>query len=109
MEERKLYQYPPYTYLAKIEIKGLEQTAVVQAADILKDFLVRNAAGKRINVYGPLIPYIGHINGRYYRQILLKYKSEKEADELLDSLLKLQSEIKNAEISIDVDPQDAAS
>ena len=64
--------------------------------------------GKRFNLYGPMTPYISHINGRYYRQILLKYKSEEEADEILSSLKSLLPEIKKAEVIIDVDPQDNA-
>ena len=108
IEQRKQYQYPPYTHLTRIQIKGVDLEEVINASETIKNYLMVKIKGKRFNLYGPMTPYISHINGRYYRQILLKYKSEEEADEILSSLKSLLPEIKKAEVIIDVDPQDNA-
>lgn len=103
MEERKKYQYPPYTYLSAINIKGVDIHEVINMADIVKNHLLKEIDGLRFNVYGPSAPYIPHINGRYYRTILLKYKSLDEASKVLDSIKLLRLENDKVEISINVD------
>ena len=104
MEERRKYQYPPYTFLTNIIIKGMEQKRVEDVALKVKDYLMENIKGRKFNLYGPTIPYIAHINGRYYRTILLKYKNQKEASELLSGIKVLRLANKDVDISIDVDP-----
>lgn len=103
MEERKKYQYPPYTYLASINIKGVEKAEVFRVAEELKNLLVEKTKGKRFNIYGPSAPYISHINGRYYRTILLKYKSPEEANAVLREVRDFRSLHQKVEISINVD------
>jgi primosomal protein N' (replication factor Y) len=104
MEERRKYQYPPYTFLTNIIVKGMEQKRVEDVALKVKDYLMENIKGRKFNLYGPTIPYIAHINGRYYRTILLKYKNQKEANELLSGIKVLRLANKDVDISIDVDP-----
>lgn len=104
MEERRKYQYPPYTFLTKIEIKALDNKIVDDVAIKVKDYLLSEMGNKKINIYGPSSPYIPHINGRYYRHILLKYKSIQEVNDILKGIKTLRIANKNAEISINVDP-----
>lgn len=104
MEERKKYLYPPYTYLASITVKGVHLENVLQAANALHRHIIQQIGERKFNVYGPLAPYIPYMNGRYYRTILLKYKSPKEADEILDDIKMLRTSFDDVEISINVDP-----
>ncbi len=104
MEERKRYQYPPYTYLAQITIKAMDSSYAQKVGDKVREYLLSAIGNKRFNVYGPTAPYIPHINGRYYRNILIKYKSPEEANEIFRGLKTLRLANKDAEILINIDP-----
>lgn len=104
MEERKKYLYPPYTYLCNITIKALNNKYCDKVAEKVKLYLLDAIKDKRFNLYGPTTPYIPHINGRYYRNILVKYKSLAEADEVFRGIKALRLANKDAEILLDVDP-----
>ncbi|MFA6829978.1 MAG: primosomal protein N' [Bacilli bacterium] len=104
MEERRKYQYPPYTYLTSIIIKAVDSKKSFDVADKVKEYLLDSCAGKRINIYGPSSPYIPHANGRYYRSILLKYKSLDEISPILDGIKTIRLANKDCEILINVDP-----
>ena len=105
LEERKKYQYPPYTYLAQISIKGLDSNYVDKVSLKVREYLLNSIGDKRFNVYGPSAPYIPHINGRYYRNLLVKYKSIPEANEIFKGLKTLRLAYKDAEIMINIDPE----
>lgn len=104
MEERRKYQYPPYTYLCMITIKALKQDLCSNVSDIVATYLKDNVKKCRINIYGPSLPYIPYQNGRYSRNILLKYKSFEELSPLLDGIKVIRLANKDAEILINVDP-----
>lgn len=104
MTERKIYKYPPYTLLANISIKGVDHSRVVEVAKAVKIYLIKEIGTKRFDVFGPLTPYIPHINGRYYRNILIKYKNRDEADVILDGIKTLRLANKDVEIQINMDP-----
>lgn len=103
MEERKKYQYPPYTYLSSVNVKGVDLKEVISMADLIKNYLLKETNGLRFNIYGPSAPYIAHINGRYYRTILIKYKSVDEAMKILSGVNDFRSMTDKVDISIDVD------
>lgn len=102
--ERQKYQYPPYTYLALIIVKGMDNQYVNDVASKVREYLIASIGNKRFNVYGPLAPYIPHINNRYYKNILVKYKSLEEAREIFKGLNALRLANKECEILINVDP-----
>lgn len=104
MEERRKYQYPPYTYLSVITVKALKQDVCIQVADSVADYLKDQVKKARINIYGPSAPYIPYQNGRYYRNILLKYKSFEEVSPLLDGIKVFRLSNKDSEITINIDP-----
>ncbi len=104
MGERKKYLYPPYTFLAAITIKALDQKYCDDVAFKVKQYLLSSIGNKKFNVYGPSIPYIPYVNGRYSRNILLKYKSQEEAREILHGIKALRIANKEAEILVNVDP-----
>ncbi len=104
MAERRMFQYPPYVYLAKIILKSIDDEKCEEVSYIVKNDLVSKLGNKRINIYGPSRPYIPHINGRYYRHILLKYKSPDELNLLLKDLKLIRLANKDVEIVVDIDP-----
>lgn len=104
MAERKKYQYPPFVYLALVTVKALDLERCTKASLDIKNLFLSHVGNKRINIYGPSSPYIPYINGRYYRNILLKYKVQEEAHELLSSLKVFRMANKDVEVLIDVDP-----
>ncbi len=104
LQERKKYQYPPYTYLVHIVVRGIDLKRTEDVSYILKNYFLENIIDKRINLYGPSAPYIPHINGRFYRQLLLKYKSWEEMSPILDKIKTIRIANQDVEILIDVDP-----
>ena len=104
LEERRKYQYPPYTYLTNITIKAIDKRRADEVANKVRDYLDDAVKNLRINIYGPATPYIPHLNGRYYLSILLKYKSWEEVSPILDGIKVIRLGNKDTEISINVDP-----
>lgn len=105
LEERRKYQYPPYTCLTQITIKAMSLEYCDDVSFKVRSYLLSKIGNKRFNVYGPSAPYIPHINGRYYRNLLVKYKSPQEATEIFKGLKTLRLAYKDAEIMINVDPE----
>lgn len=103
-EERKKYQYPPYTYLTTIERKSVSKERVDEVSLAVEQYLIKAIGNLKFNVYGPSAPFIPHRNGRYYRTILLKYKSREENSMILDGIKDIRLANKDVEISINVDP-----
>ncbi len=104
MEVRRQSQYPPYAFLTLLSVKGMDEEETVAAAERLKNLLLEEVQHRRINIYGPTAPYIPCINGRYYRNILLKYKSQDESIDLLSCLRTFRLANKEVEVLVDVDP-----
>lgn|GEM_PF-29071 len=104
MNERKKYQYPPYTYLTLITVRSTSSLRCSEVAQAVKSYLLQKSDGKRINLYGPSSPYIPHLQGRYYQDILLKYKSWLDVSPILDGIQVLRLANKDAEILVNVDP-----
>lgn len=104
LNQRRLYQYPPYTCMTSITLSSLKRDDVDDGAQAIKDFIVDQVKGKRFNVYGPYLPYISVVNGRYLRRILLKYKSIDECSALLDKMMSIKALSEKVDIKIDVDP-----
>ena len=104
MEERKKYLYPPYVYLVQLTLSSVNEKKLTEVSLDIKNLLIVSANNKRINIYGPYLPYVSKINYRYYRQFLIKYKSLEEMSPILDSIKEIKSKISDVSISINVDP-----
>ena len=76
---------------------------MLSIADQIKNYLLKKTAGLRFDIFGPSAPYIAHINGRYYRTILIKYKSIEEAENVLSGIKDFRSLSDKVDISINVD------
>lgn len=104
LAERRKFQYPPFVFLALVTVRAMDYDRCTEASLDIKNLFLSHVGNKRINIYGPSSPYIPYINGRYYRNILLKYKVQAEAHELLSSLKVFRMANKDVEVTIDVDP-----
>jgi len=105
MKNRYDRQYPPYTYIVNITVSANSQREVEKAGYRIKAYLFHQLRdGKRSELYGPAIPYIEKLNNRYYRKIMLKYKSRKLVDQALKGLNILNLHSSSVKIDIDIDP-----
>lgn len=105
IEERKKSQYPPYTILALIIVRSPFKNRCYEVAEDIKNKILEEIKDKRFNLYGPSVPFISHRNGRFYQQLLLKYKVREEGEKVLASLKVLRMMNKDVDILIDVDPE----
>jgi primosomal protein N' (replication factor Y) len=107
MEERKIFNYPPFSRLIKITIRHKDKKSLNEFSDLLGGDL-RRSLGKR--VLGPEFPLISRIQLWYIKNILIKIEREKplsKAKELIMESIETISKMKGAgslRIDIDVDP-----
>jgi len=106
-EERKSFNYPPFSRLIRISIKHKDITMLNRYADILGSNL-KEAFGKR--VLGPEFPLISRIQLWYIKTILLKLEKDKPAAKarelIMEAIERLEKEkgASSVRIAIDVDP-----
>jgi primosomal protein N' (replication factor Y) len=107
LEERKLFNYPPYSRLIGITLKHKNQRRLDDAAlqlviQMRKSFVDR--------VLGPEYPIIARIRNYYHKNVLLKIEQEgslTEAKHILQSIIdSMQNhpDFKSVRFIIDVDP-----
>ena len=107
MEERRIFNYPPFSRLIKITIRHKEKTLLNEFSASLGEDL-RKSLGNR--VLGPEFPVISRIQLWYIKNILIKIEREKplsRAKELITDSIEKIGKIKGAgalRIDIDVDP-----
>jgi primosomal protein N' (replication factor Y) len=105
MKDRKLRQYPPFTFLARFELTSRDQNLVDEVALELEQSLktqLENVA----EVIGPNIPYPEFYAGVYRRRILLKYKKYQLLHPILETIYPLLLTKKTVKILFNVDPYD---
>jgi primosomal protein N' (replication factor Y) (superfamily II helicase) len=106
-EERKIFSYPPFTRLVRINIKHKEWDSLNKFSSILGSFL-KESFGKR--VLGPEAPVITKIHTWHIKTILIKIEKERSfsaAKELILRSIEKVEALKGAtslKISLDVDP-----
>jgi len=107
MEERKIFNYPPFSRLIKLTIRHKDKASLNEFSASLGADL-RKSLGKR--VLGPEFPVISRIQLWYIKNILIKIEREKplaKAKELIMESIERISKAKGAgslRIDIDVDP-----
>ncbi len=105
MKDRKLRQYPPFTFLARFELTSRDQNLVDEVALELEQSLktqLENVA----EVIGPNIPYPEFYAGVYRRRILLKYKKYQLLHPILETIYPLLLTKKTVKILFNLDPYD---
>jgi len=110
LKEREYLNYPPYSWLVKIEITGLEEFSVHKISNkIVKKF---NNKFKSLEILGPAPCFLEKVKNRYRYQIVLKSSKindqngkilHKFVDENIKSFKK-QYPLKQNRINIHFDP-----
>lgn len=107
LEERRMYNYPPFTRVINIYIKHRDPAAVERHAADYADRL-RHLFGNRVS--GPKEPAVSRVQSLYIRSIMLKIEtsaSVKRVKEILrDLFVEVQASpvVKGLTIHYDVDP-----
>jgi len=107
LEERKLFNYPPYCRLVRIIVKHRDKIKLNELSALLGNDL-RKTFGSR--VLGPEFPVISRIQLWYIKNILIKIEKDKplaRAKELIGEAIERTEKVKGAgqlRINIDVDP-----
>ncbi|MDT8400067.1 MAG: primosomal protein N' [Bacteroidales bacterium] len=108
LEERKEFNYPPFTRLIRIYLKHKDRAVVNGAAEIMAARL-REILGER--VLGPEFPPHARIQNLYIKSILLKIEKNKshayirELISRISSCIKTRKDYSALRIYSDVDPQ----
>ncbi|MDP1727846.1 MAG: primosomal protein N' [Bacteroidota bacterium] len=108
LDERQKFAYPPYFRLIKIVLKHKDYKTVEQAANQLKNLLLRQ---NQIILLGPESPHVGRIRNQYLKEILIKINRKNPELELLKQHIRKSMEHLNEDkiyrsvyVYADVDP-----
>ena len=103
MMMRRLQSYPPYSYLASVTIASKNEDLCIDTVTRLADQLNYEFKDQGV-ILGPCTPYIAYENDKFVRNILVKYKDTKLANQILSKILKSLSTKSQISISINIDP-----
>jgi primosomal protein N' (replication factor Y) len=107
MEERKLFNYPPFCRMIKISMKHRDRAKLNEFSAIIGNEL-RSVFGKR--VLGPEYPLISRIQLWYIKNIIIKIERDKplpKAKKMILEVMERAGKLKGGgglRINIDVDP-----
>ena len=105
--ERKLFNYPPYSKLIRIILKNKNIEIVKKASDWVCKILKQYFPGE---ILGPSYPHVIRVRNYYHMQILIKIDkkfSRKKTHQILKKSLESFYSIakyRNTRVNIDVDP-----
>ena len=107
LQERKQFNYPPFSRLIKLTLKHKDIKATIEASNKIADYLQTKYSGW---VIGPNAPIIQKINNYYLRDILIKiprnYKElnsvKNNIQQAINGLYQFQS-FKQIRVVVDVD------
>ena len=104
---RKLMNYPPFSRLARIVIRGKDEDAVCQSANLLSDQLRKTGEEgyPAVIILGPSPAPLSKIGGNYRYHLILKGNNLNELTSFMKTALDLFKS-KAVYIEIDVDPVD---
>ena len=107
LEDRRLYHYPPFIKMVRIELRHSKEFTVEDAAKFLAEKLVRSFGG---GVLGPEKPAVSRIKNFYLQHIWMKFQNGKSLPIMKEKLRKINnsiyfnSDFRSVKIHIDVDP-----
>ena len=108
IEERRLFNYPPYTRIIKLTIKDRSHQTATEAVSQLYQLLT--GALSQSMVLGPITPSIARVRDRYLRELYLKVGRDKNINRVKKIILSCNAQIitrkefKSTAIVVDVDP-----
>lgn len=104
---RKMLDYPPYSRLARLLVRGKNEERVIENINNLKESLKKHtgSCNGTIKVLGPSTAPFGKIAGNYRHHIILK---SKDFEELKRVIRETRSAVsgKDVYLEIDIDPYD---
>lgn len=105
MKERKNGQYPPFVNLMLLTFKGSNEERVILAC---KDFKrsIDMQAFNGVTIIGPMVPYYAIQDGKYVRNVLIKFKSREGLDSYVKDLVRRYSGKAGIDILLNIDPLD---
>jgi primosomal protein N' (replication factor Y) len=103
MKQRKITQYPPYTYLVLIELSSSQLELVTETSVQLVELLDQKIQDKG-SVIGPNIPYPEKMGLSYRRRILIKYKNMEDIHAILSEIVDIFLLKSSVKFSINFDP-----
>ena len=103
MEMRKLQFYPPYAYLASVTLRGKSEEKVIENTYRIVDFL-NDEFLDEAQILGPTTPYVPVEMGLQVRSILLKFRDQNKAHQILAKMVELFSNNSQFELFINIDP-----
>ncbi|MBO9130212.1 primosomal protein N' [Bacillus sp. 165] len=103
MHIRKLYQYPPYYYLALVTVSHPELLKAVHVTEKIVSFL-RQKCSQQTIILGPVTSPIPRIKNRYRYQCMIKYKQEPQLKYILRTINEhYQTDMIKNELQIAID------
>ncbi|PKR78569.1 primosomal protein N' [Halalkalibacillus sediminis] len=103
MQLRKRFSYPPYYFLALINISHDNHVQVVETAQEIAGILAEKLSQESL-LMGPTPSPMLRIKNRYRYQCMIKYKRREEVDQALREVLeKFKKEINQNKIQITID------
>jgi primosomal protein N' (replication factor Y) len=108
IEERRLFNYPPFTRIIKLTVKDRSHQTATEAVGQLYQLLVK-AFGQAM-VLGPITPSIARIRDKYLRELYLKVGRNKNINGVKEIVRSSNTQIitqkafKSTTIVVDVDP-----
>lgn len=84
LEERKLFEFPPFFYLMKLEVSRVRLDTVKTSCDQIIKFL--RQTGEPIKIIGPTPSFIERRNNTYNWQIIVKAKNRQVLTSLAESM-----------------------
>ncbi len=106
LSERKKFNYPPFSRLLEITVKGRDESRTAQAANFLTSELKKQIP----SILGPVTPPVSRIKNFYIRTILIKFQRQAKLSDARHRMLsaidryKINPVSKNILLQIDVDP-----
>ena len=75
MNYRELMGYPPVEQMMAVLVSGEDEKVLETGMHYLKEYMVRLARTRKIQIIGPSIPNVGKIKDIYRRMLYIKAES----------------------------------
>ena len=91
--------------MTMITVRSYDEKLTIEKVKQYRDYLSKRAIDLKVDIIGPITPYIPYINNKYSRQILIKYKYYSDVSPILDEIviIKDNDRRKDYELLINVD------
>ena len=102
--ERKDFDFPPYTRMIEISVRGFREDVVTEKAGMLAGYLAKTA-----DVTGPYAPAVDKVAGQFIRNIRLSLRKDRQLYMRKDEIRRIVNEFekssgRDCHITVNVDP-----